>query len=130
MSEEILKDDEIGVVKVSDDVVSVISSLAASEIKGIRGIAQGNASGIGHILSKKNVSKGVKVTVGEDETTIDLDLNIEYGYKIPEVAAAVQESVKRSVEAMTGLKVSAVNIKVVGIIMPREEAKPEETAKN
>jgi uncharacterized alkaline shock family protein YloU len=118
--------ENMGIVKISDEVVSVIAGLAASEIKGIVGMSAGLAGGITQIFgNKKNPSKGVKVTVGEESATIELVVVVEYGVKIPEVAAAVQESVKRSVESMTGLVVSAVNIYVQNIVLPKTEGTAE-----
>lgn len=118
--------ENMGIVKISDEVVSVIAGLAAAEIKGIVGMSAGLAGGITQIFSsKKNLSKGVKVTVGEESATIDLVVVVEYGVKIPEVAAAVQDSVKRSVESMTGLVVSAVNVYVQSIVLPKTEGTAE-----
>jgi len=126
MDENILNNSNMGIVKISDEVVSVIAGLAAAEIKGINGMNTGLTGGITQILSgKKNLSKGVKVTVGEESATIDLSVVVEYGVKIPEVAGAVQENVKRAVETMTGLTVSAVNIYVQSILVPKSEDNSE-----
>jgi uncharacterized alkaline shock family protein YloU len=70
-------------------------------------------------FSKKNLSKGVKVNVGEGSSTIDLFIVVEYGVKIPEVSKLVQENVKKTVETMTGLVVSAVNIHVQNVVIPK-----------
>ena len=80
------------------------------------------------ILSgKKNLSKGVKVSVGENSAAIDLYVVVEYGVKIPEVAYQVQENVRKAVESMTGLNVSAVNIHVQNVMIPKLEGDKEET---
>jgi uncharacterized alkaline shock family protein YloU len=126
MDENIKVNTNMGIVKISDEVVSVIAGIAAAEIKGIIGMSSGLTGGITQILSgKKNLSKGVKVTVGEESATIDLIVVVEYGTKIPEVALAVQENVKKSVETMTGLSVSAINIFVQNIIVPKAETNLE-----
>lgn len=123
MDENLKTNVNMGIVKISDEVVSVIAGIAAAEIKGIVGMSAGLTGGITQILSgKKNLSKGVKVTVGEDSATIDLVVVVEYGTKIPEVALQVQENVKKAVESMTGLAVSAVNIFVQNIIVPKGES--------
>lgn len=112
----------MGIVKISDDVVSVIAGLAAAEVKGITGMSTSLAGGITQILGgKKNPSKGVKVTVAEDSASIDIVVGVEYGVKIPEIAKVVQDNVKKTVETMTGLKVSAVNIYVQNVIVPKNE---------
>lgn len=113
---------DTGIVKISDEVVGVIAGLAATEIKGIVGMSASLAGGITQILSgKKNLSKGVKVSVGENSAAIDLYVVVEYGVRIPEIAAQVQENVKKAVESMTGLTVSAVNIHVQNVIIPKME---------
>lgn len=122
MDENINTSVNMGIVKISDDVVSVIAGLATAEVKGITGMSTGLAGGITQILGgKKNPSKGVKVTVGEESASIDIVVGVEYGIKIPEIAKVVQDNVKKAVETMTGLKVSAVNIYVQNVIVPKNE---------
>ncbi|HZX46485.1 MAG TPA: Asp23/Gls24 family envelope stress response protein [Clostridia bacterium] len=120
MSDEARKDtEEFGTVKISDDVVSIISGIAATEVKGVAGMSGGIAGGIAELLGRKNQSKGVKVTIGEKEVNIDLHVIMEYGVKIPDVAWEIQEKVKKAVETMTGLKVVEVNIHVQGVTMDK-----------
>ncbi|AWZ48264.1 Asp23/Gls24 family envelope stress response protein [Hathewaya limosa] len=122
MSENLCNDIEKGIVKISDEVVAVIAGLAAEEVKGIVGMSAGIVGGFTEILSgKKNFSKGVRVNLGEEESTIDLFVVVEYGVKIHEVAKQVQENVKESVESMTGLVVSAVNVYVQNVMLPKKE---------
>ncbi|QAT40056.1 Asp23/Gls24 family envelope stress response protein [Clostridium sp. JN-9] len=122
MEEDIKNEIDMGIVKISDEVVGVIAGLATTEIKGIVGMSASLAGGITQILSgKKNLSKGVKVSVGENSASIDLYVVVEYGVKIPEVAAAVQENVKKAVESMTGLTVSTINIHVQNVLIPKLE---------
>lgn len=119
---EIEKEDNVGIVKISDEVVEVIAALAAADVKGVKGMSTGITGGISNMLSgKKNVTKGVKVNVEEESASIDLNLVVQYGVKIPDVAASVQENVKKSVETMTGLCVSGVNIYVQNVVLPKEE---------
>ena len=79
------------------------------------------------MLGHRNLSKGVKVEVGQSECAVDLYIIIEYGYNIPEVAQAIQENVKRTIEVMTGLNVVEVNLHVLGVHFPPEK-KVEEPA--
>jgi len=126
MDEEIKKEIDLGIVKISDDVVCVIAGLAAAEVKGVIGMSASLVGGIAEILrGKRNMSKGVKVTVGENSATIDLYLAVEYGIKIPEVAMQVQDNVKKAVELMTGLVVSEVNIHVQNVVFVTEEKEEE-----
>jgi len=127
LSDNIKKDsEEFGTVKISDDVVSVISGLAATEIKGVAGMSGGIAGGIAELLGRKNQSKGVKVTIGENEVNIDLHVVMEYGVKIPDVAWEIQEKVKKAVETMTGLNVVEVNIHVQGVTMDKVKDEEDE----
>ena len=101
---------------ISDDVVAVIAGASVSEIEGVFGMAGGFAGGISEVLSgKKNLAKGIKVDVGEKETKIDVNIIVEYGTRIPDVAYEIQTKVKKAVETMTGLKVLEVNVHVQGV---------------
>lgn len=116
------KEENIGVVKISDEVVSVIASIAAQEIDGILDCQLGVASNISNIFKgKKGSGKATKVTLNEDKAIIDMNVSVEYGIKIMEVVSQVQENVKKTVEAMTGLYVEAVNICVQSIYLPKKE---------
>jgi uncharacterized alkaline shock family protein YloU len=120
--QEYNSEENVGVVKISDEVVSVIAGIAAEEIKGIMGFQQGVSGNISQIFKgKKSAGKAVKVTLEEDRATIELALSVEYGVKIMEVVAEVQENVKRTVEAMTGLVVAGVNVYVQNIYIPKTE---------
>ncbi|MBP5427540.1 MAG: Asp23/Gls24 family envelope stress response protein [Clostridiales bacterium] len=105
----------MGDIRISEEVVAIIASVAAMEVEGVAGMSGGIAGGIAEILGRKNLSKGVKVEVGEKEAAIDVYVIIEYGSRIPEVSWNVQEKVKQRVEAMTGLNVVEVNIHIQGI---------------
>ena len=121
--------DETDDVKISDDVVAVIAGVAVSEVPGVAGMSGGFAGGITEVLSgKKNMAKGIKVEVGEKETNIDVNIIVEYGTRIPDVAFEIQNRVKKAVETMTGLKVVAVNVHVQGVTTAdgEKEETPEE----
>ncbi len=115
---------EYGNVNISDDVIGIISSIAAAEITGISGLSGKITEDLVEMLGKKNFSKGVKVEVKEDKVEIDLNLIVDYGVKIPDVSWRVQENVKTAVESMTGLKVLAVNVHVNGINLKKKEESP------
>lgn len=122
----IRNESSLGTIRVADEVVSIIAGLAATEVNGIAGMSGGIAGGIAEMLGRKNFSKGVKVEVGEKEAAIDLFIIVKYGVRIPDVALAVQENVKRAIETMTGLSVVEVNIHVQGVGLPEEEEKTDE----
>lgn len=119
-------DEKNGSIRIANEVVGVIAGLAAMEVKGVYGMGGGMVDGITELLKKKNLAKGVRVEVGEKEAAIDLSIIVEYGSKIPEVAVAVQENVKRAIESMTGLTVVEVNVHIQGVEFRQEEPPPEE----
>lgn len=124
MSEErdlVKSENGLGTIKIADEVVSIIAGLAATEIDGIAGMSGGLVGGIAEMLGRKNFSKGVKVEVGEKEAAIDLYIIVKYGTRIPDVALAAQENIKRAIENMTGLSVVEVNVHVQGVNFPEEE---------
>ena len=113
--------EENGNVNISDEVVSIIASLAATEVNGVFGMGNSISGGFAELLGKKNLSKGVKVLISEKTVSLDLSIIVEYGAKIPDVAWKLQEKVKSEVEAMTGLNVVAVNVSVDGVNVPKTE---------
>lgn len=113
-------------VKVADDVVAIISGVAATEIKGVAGMSGGIAGGITDMLGMKNLSKGVKIELTNKEAKIDIFLIVEYGYNITEVCTKVQNNVRNTVETMTGLDVLEVNVNVQGVNIPKEPKKEDE----
>ena len=126
--QEVEADDE-GSIKIADEVVSIITGLAATEIEGVAGMSGGIAGGIADILGRKNLSKGVKVDVDEESASVDVYVIIEYGKAIPDVAWQIQDNVKQAVEGMTGLSVKAVNVHVQGVNFPEEEEESKEVEK-
>ena len=111
----------IGEVRIADDVVAMIASLATREVDGVSAMA-GNVTG--ELMSKvgiKNMTKGVKVDILEDHVTVDLAVTVEYGYNIPATCQKVQGKVKTAIENMTGLKVTDVNIRIAGVNMQKNK---------
>ncbi|CDA16728.1 MAG: Asp23/Gls24 family envelope stress response protein [Clostridia bacterium] len=103
-------------IKIADDVVAVIAGVAVSEVQGVYEMSGGFAGGISEVLSgKKNLAKGIKVEINEKTTKIDVNIIVEYGTRIPDVAFEIQNKVKKAVETMTGLTVSEVNVHVQGV---------------
>lgn len=117
---------ENGQVKISDDVIGIISGIAANEIDGVNSMHTGFVEGFSNLFNKNNYSKGIKVDINNENVIIDIFINIDYGYKISKVAEEVQKKVKKEVETMTDLKVVKVNVNVQNIITEKEKQKSEE----
>ena len=117
--------DEIGTIMIAEEVVAVIAGMAVMEVDGVNGMSGGIAGGLADILGRKNLARGVKVTTTGSDSTIDLYIIVDYGCRIPDVAWNVQERVKRSVEEMTGMNVSEVNIHIQGVSFEKEQKKEQ-----
>ena len=103
-------------IEISNDVIAVIAGVAVSEVDGVASMAGRFAGGITEVLSgKKNLAKGIKVEKTETTAKIDVNIIVEYGSRIPDVAFEIQNRVKTAVENMTGLKVEEVNVHVQGV---------------
>ena len=110
-----LESGEAGEVRIADEVVAIIAGLAATEVEGVASMAGNITNELVGKLGMKNLSKGVKVDVTEEHVSVDLSLNIKYGYNIPDVSERVQDRVKSAIENMTGLTVLDVNIRIAGV---------------
>lgn len=106
-----------GKIIIVDEVIAIITALAAMEVDGVSSMA-GNATR--ELISKlgiKSLSKGVSVEVMKDTVTVEASVNLKYGYNVKVVSEKVQEKVKVAIENMTGLNVADVNVCVSGIEM-------------
>ena len=110
-----IKDDNLGEVRIADEVVAIIAGLAATEVEGVSSMAGNITNELVGKLGMKNLSKGVKIDVTEEHVSVDLSLNIKYGYNIPDVSEKVQDKVKNAIQNMTGLTVLDVNIRIAGV---------------
>ncbi|WP_230397905.1 Asp23/Gls24 family envelope stress response protein [Novisyntrophococcus fermenticellae] len=113
----IYDDSSIGTVQIADEVVAIIAGLAATEVDGTASMAGNITNELVGKLGMKNLSKGVKVEVIDGVVSVDLTLNIKYGYSIPKTGARVQEKVKAAIENMTGLTVADVNVSIADVDM-------------
>lgn len=112
-----IKSDQVGDVRVADEVVAIIAGLATTEVEGVSSMAGNITNEIVSKLGMKNLSKGILVEVIEDEVKVDVAINISYGYSIPEVSSKVQDKVKTAIENMTGLNVAVVNVRIASVDM-------------
>ena len=112
--------EDIGQVQIADEVIAVIAGIAATEVEGVAKMSGNITNEIVSKLGMKNLSRGVKVVLSEDSVEIKLNLILKYGVSIPKTSEEVQERVKNSIETMTGLTVSEVNIRIVVIAFEDE----------
>ena len=121
-------------IQISDEVVAVIAGMTVAEVSGVAEMAGGFAGGISEVFSgKKNMAKGIKVEINDNSVVIDVNIIVEYGSRIPDVAFDIQKRIKASVENMTGLNVEQVNVHVQGVstkILKNEEEDSKENTEN
>jgi len=123
-----IKEIEENGIKIADDVIATIAGKSALEVKGVYSMAGGFAGGISEVFGKKSYTKGIKVDNTEKGLKIDVNIIVEYGTRIPDVAYEIQNKVKNSIENMTGLKVEEVNVHIQGVnteIQKNEENKEQ-----
>ncbi|MBQ2276357.1 MAG: Asp23/Gls24 family envelope stress response protein [Lachnospiraceae bacterium] len=109
-----------GEIQISDEVVAIIAGLAATEVEGVAKMAGNITNELVSKLGMKNLSKGVKVQVNPESVSVDLALELEYGYSIMKVSEVVQDKVKAAIESMTGLTVEEVNVRIAGVALENE----------
>ena len=110
-----------GDVVIADEVLAIIAGIAATEVEGVHSMDGGWSGDFISKLDIKDLARGVKVQVREGEVKLDLSLNMEYGYAIPKVSDLVQDKVSASINNMTGLNVSEVNIRISGVVNKENE---------
>lgn len=107
--------EDVGQVQIADEVIAVIAGLAATEVDGVQKMSGNITNEIVSKLGMKNLSKGVKVSIENEQVDVVLNLILKYGVSISKISREVQEKVKGAIETMTGLTVNEVNIRIAGI---------------
>lgn len=117
MDEDMIQQQEgqNGTITFANEVLATIAGIAACDIPGVAGMCGGFKDGIVELLGRKNLTKGIKVTTNENMITVDVQIVVDYGVRVPEICQNIQESVKKALETMTGLNVLAINIAVEGV---------------
>ena len=109
-----------GNIKISEEVISTIASIAVLETEGTSGITTGITSDIAGLLGKKLTAKGIKVTFVYDDVEVDIACQVKFGVSVFDTAKSIQENVKSSIESMTGLTCKTVNVTITGIAFEKE----------
>lgn len=114
------EDENLGSVKIADDVVAMIAALAATEVEGVAAMSGNMTNELLSRVGVRNAAKGTRVEVLQKRVKVDLAITIEYGFNIPATCQRVQTKVKNAVENMTGLEVTDVNIRIAGINVSKD----------
>ena len=111
--------DTTGTITYANEVIAIISGVAANEVEGIAGMC--TSGGISDVFGRnKNITRGVRVEIGTEETSVDLYVIVEYGTPIQTAALNVQENVRKAVESMTGLHVVRIDVHVQGVSFEKD----------
>ncbi len=123
--EEVREVTEAGIVQIADDVIAVIAEIAALEVEGVKSIGYTKPD-LMHTLTGKKAAKGIRVDIGDMEGEVSVFITgvVSYGAKIKNVCLDVQEKVKTSIETMTGLRVTSVDVHIVGVAFENDEIPP------
>ena len=116
-----LEDGSMGQVQIADEVVAIIAGLAATEVEGVASMAGNITNELVSKLGKKSLSKGIRVKVDDGMVSVNVALNIAYGYSVPQTCSKVQEKVKAAIENMTGLEVEKVDIRIANVSIAKEK---------
>lgn len=111
----VIKDGENGKITIAEEVVAIIAGIACTEVEGVASMAGNITNEIVAKLGMKNLSKGVKVELNENNVIVMVSIVLSYEANVPEVSRKVQDRVKTSIENMTGLEVAEVNVRIAGI---------------
>ncbi len=107
--------DSVGEVQIASEAVTAIAAISAAEVNGVTATVGNSLDGIVNKLGGKKGAKGVKVEIRGNKVTLDLDIEMEFGYSIPKISAKIQDKVAVAIDNMTGLEVEKVNVHVVSI---------------
>lgn len=107
--------EEIGSVQIADEVVAIIAAIAATEVEGVATMGDDITSELMSKVGIKNLAQGVKLAIEDMKVSVEVKLTVEYGYNIPATCARVQEKVKNTIENMTGLTVTDVDVRITGV---------------
>ena len=121
--EYLVQKQENGSILISEEVIASIASLAVREVEGVFGLSITQTLDLSNILGKKNLRKGIRVTIAEEGVEISCNLIVKMGAAVMTVAKNVQEAIADEVTAMTGVRPLRVNVNVCGVAVPKPAAK-------
>ena len=126
-----LDDNPNGSVSFASDVVATMAGLATAEIEGVFSMYS-QSSSFGNIFNRRNQNtkgnhtKGVRVDVADNKVSVDISIVVDYGTPVPTIAREIQENVKKTVETMSGLEVSHVDVHIQGVSFEKENKEQQE----
>ena len=116
----VIKEDAMGEITVAEEVVAIIAGIASTEVEGVSAMSGNITNELVAKLGMKNLSKGVRVEMNENNVSVQVSIIVDFAANVPEVSRKVQERIKTSIENMTGLNVAEVNVKIAGIDVSKD----------
>ncbi len=113
--EYISREEELGNINISEEVLAAIAAAAALEVEGIAGLGTAVGADVAAMVNRKSLTRSVRLDMENDEVSVGIAVLVKYGYVVPDVAKEVQESVKSAMENTSGLNVVCVNVTVSGV---------------
>lgn len=113
--EYISREEELGNINISEEVLSAIAAAAALEVEGVAGLGTGFGGDVAAMVNRKSLTRSVRLDMENDEVSVGIAVLVKYGYVVPDVAKEVQEAVKGAMENTSGLNVVCVNVTVAGV---------------
>lgn len=110
---------ENGNVLISEEVIASIAALAVRDVEGVYGLTGSSNFDLSEIIGRKNLRRGIRVLIDGEKVEISCNLVVKFGATVMEVAQKVQEAIADEVTAMTGVKPTAVNVNVCGVVAPK-----------
>ncbi len=120
--EYLVQAQESGSILISEEVIASIAALAVREVEGVYGLSSSTNFDIANMLGKKNLRKGIRVSLNGDEISIACNLIVKMGTAVMTVAKNVQEAIADEVASMTGTRPVRVNVNVCGVALPKSAA--------
>jgi uncharacterized alkaline shock family protein YloU len=125
-SEHLEEGTDLGSIRIHNHVIAVIARLAAMKVPGVVEMSGSLVDGLAGVIGKKPKDRGIRVDLEENNVVLELNVVLDYGVAIPNVAWQLQNDVRQAVEQMTGKNVRAVNVVVQGVRIPGHEQRGEE----
>lgn len=118
---------DAGNIKISDEAIASIAAIASKEIDGVVDLDGGSAAAFAEAIGIVNSTKGIKVELLNENVSLDINIIVDFGKEVSDVAAEVQDKVREAIETMTGLNVNKINVNINGV---RKNKGPKDNSYN
>ena len=110
-----VKEGDLGAVSIAGEVLSLIAYKAATDVEGVVSMTGGLITDLAGLVRKGEVPKGVRIIKADDEVTVEVSVEVEYGKDMTKIASGIQTGVAKALKDMAGIEVAAVNVNIAGV---------------